>query len=305
MCAALARRVAEAGAKRCWREWQVLIGEAVGEGLGVIDPEALVLASLAFQVGEKRLLDRLDWWALRGAWLLSVQRMKTMATSFPQEVREVGLPWFAGRAVRGGDARWKRLAEGYVPDRFAAREGKGPKELALVAPPTLLLRLRAGFGVGVKADLLAALLGLSAERERRATAADLARILGYSSASIRRATGEMAAGGVIRRSASRPPAFFVDQGPWAELLRTGTAMPAWESQGHAQAFLAECHAWALSEESSEVVRASCARDLVERFAYLFDWLGLEVPSCARFRGAAYGAAFEGLVDAVIVAIGAV
>ena len=303
MYAALARRVAEAGTQRCWREWQVLVGESADEGLGVIDPEALVLASLAFQGGEKRLLERLDWWALCGAWLLSVQRVKTMATGFPPNVREVGLPWFAGRAVLGGDARWKRLAEDSVPDRFSVRGGKGPKELELVAPQTLLLRLRAGFGVGVKADLLAVLLSLSAERGRRATAAELVRVLGYSSASIRRATGEMAASGVIRRSASRPPAFSVDPEPWEGVLGTGT--PAWDHQGNLLAFLAECQTWALLEEPSEVVRASYARDLVERFHPVFDRLGLEVPAGARFRGAAYGAAFEGLVEAVIVAIGEV
>ena len=64
---------------------------------------------------------------------------------------------FSRYAVAAGDRRWTRLAR--PPSSVsAAPRGKPFGTIRLAAGPALMLRLRAGFGVGSKADVLAFLL---------------------------------------------------------------------------------------------------------------------------------------------------
>ena len=141
----------------CWRQWRTLTRAAAGDEAtaSILDPEALVLLSLTVRHRERRLQDLLHWWAKTGSTLLSVQRMRSLLAAFPESVRG-DLAWFASACRTSGDRRWQALTRRYA-DRVAdvvARPGKGPDTLELLAPSTLLLRLRAGFGVGAKADML-------------------------------------------------------------------------------------------------------------------------------------------------------
>ena len=153
------RRLQERTLGVLWRQWGTLgASTASHPARGLIDPEALVLASLAFQDEERRLADVLRWWATTGAPLLSVTRIRNLARQFPVSVRD-RLGEFAACALgEGRDFRWRPLARpsGRPAGRRRKALGREPKVLA---PPALLLRLRLGFGVAVKADLLAVLLG--------------------------------------------------------------------------------------------------------------------------------------------------
>src|SRR5205085_9247560 len=124
----------------------------------IIDPEALVLLSLTLMDTEKRLWDLIAGWIERASRLLSLQRTKNLLKTFPpstlSRVRQLAM-----LAVEvGKDMRWKNLV-GRGLDH-APRTGKRGRVIAeLIEPPALTLRLRLGFGVGVKPDMLSFMLG--------------------------------------------------------------------------------------------------------------------------------------------------
>jgi hypothetical protein len=82
-------------------------------------------------------------------------------------------------------------------------------------PRTLWLRVRAGFGVGSKADTLAFLVGMQGAPS---TARSIAYATGYSSVSIRQAVEEMALARLIRGTKKHPFEYLPPLRPWTELL---------------------------------------------------------------------------------------
>lgn len=74
--------IEEACIGAAWRQWTVLgAGMALtteGRASSIIDPEALLLLSLAMESVERRLADMVAWWVEVGSKLLSVQRTKTL-----------------------------------------------------------------------------------------------------------------------------------------------------------------------------------------------------------------------------------
>ncbi|HKJ93939.1 MAG TPA: hypothetical protein VJ957_12290, partial [Longimicrobiales bacterium] len=89
---------------------------------------------------------------------MSLHRMRVIASMFPAGVGE-RLHLFARAAIDGGDKRWKALARGATVNTGARTKPLG--ELWLHEGPALTLKLRAGFGVNAKADVLAVLIGFA------------------------------------------------------------------------------------------------------------------------------------------------
>jgi hypothetical protein len=312
----IASRATKCAADASWRQWRALASAGADTrsgALSIIDPEALVLLSLTVRRSERRLDDQLLWWAESGSSLMSVQRMRTLlADAPPRVIGELGA--FAATAVKAGDARWKVLAPvGQEP--IVARHGKGPRELQLTDPSTLMLRLRAGFGVGAKADLLTFLLGANATIEPavRSTAELIAKGLSYSVASIRRATSDMALARMIEVSADRPVQYAVDAKSWSDVLklrqplvarsaRSRDPVPKWRFWSHMFAFLGACIE--LGEDPSiadapAVVQASHVRDIAERHRRSLGWNGIEWVDPRQFPGARYLDAFDTLLTQVV------
>ena len=287
-------------------------GSSVRLPTSVIDPEALVLASLGLWEFERRLLDVVSWWARAGSRLLSVQRMRTLLPGFGTDVEEeFGV--FAALADRGGDRRWRRYATEVPAD---ARGEKGNALGHFEAGPTIILRLRAGFGVSAKADVMSFLL---ARRFESATARQIASALDYTPASIRAAAGEMVRGGVIERVPGRPASYRANNpGGWAELLRLYdpnqrpdappfTFEPSpWRYWPGVFAFLLGTIEWARlakKRQWSPFLAASSARDLFEQHRQVFTLNAIDVPSPERYRGAAYLDGFEAAVATVTAWVG--
>ncbi|MEX2599025.1 MAG: hypothetical protein WD533_05140, partial [Dehalococcoidia bacterium] len=176
-----ARRMA---ADASWGQWVALGSMAspsasrVAESM--IDPEALVLASLFFRDQERRLGDLVSWWARAGANLTSVHRLRAISAHFPARSGQDAFEQFSRLAADAGDKRWEDHAKASLS--WVSRGEKGPSELSLVYPSTLWLRLRAGFGVGAKSDAFAFVLGL---RGARASVKVISMATGYSDVSIR------------------------------------------------------------------------------------------------------------------------
>ncbi len=165
--------------------------------------------------------------------------------------------------------------------------------------------MRAGFGVGAKADTLVFLLGL---RGAWASAKVISYATGYSGVAIRVAAGEMAMARLIREVEGRPSEYLAPPGPWAALLELqdpfeeGTESPRppeWRFWAELFAFLANVMEWStLSEQQTivpERVVGSRARDLVDRHSLAFKMNGIAVPTPESFKGSS---AALGLLETV-------
>lgn len=241
-----------------WRQWAALGApvSADAPATSVIDPEALLLLSCALRERERRLDDVLAWWAGAGASLLSVQRVRTMADHYPPPAR-AGLAAFARAALEAGDGRWKPLAEPSSGNELLSR-GKRGREPRLATFPALMPRLRAAFGVGVKADVLAVLIAMGGAD---ATVRALVRATGYTAAAVRRATQEMVAARVARSTSGRPTAYHVDPAVWSSFLAYGPdANTGWRHFAELFAFLADVVEWGDAGDDG-YVGASTARDI--------------------------------------------
>lgn len=314
----LADRAAHCAVELCWRQWADLSAASAtafeDPAVSIVDPEALLLASLQLRLRERRLEDRLLWWAETGSALTSVQRSRTLAKALPQSAR-AGLASFAAAAVRSGDPRWKVFVDG-VPEALAVRPGKGPRELLLTQPAALMVRLRAAFGVGIKADLLTYLIGVGGALHADNSVAAVARSLGYSVASTRRAANDMALARLLEVGVDRPVRYSVDHRAWQMLLRTpgrypaGVAETGW--QGEAQPrwrFWAQMYGFLLGVvgmvddprllAAAPVVHASRLRDVAEASPRCLYWNGIEWIDPKQFPGERYLAAFEMQLAAVV------
>lgn len=302
----------EAATEAAWRQWAVLgstglvdrdSGDCEREAT-ILDPEALLLASLALLPHEQRLGDFLAWWAETGAALLSVQRTRTLLTSMPaalvdDEPVAEALAAFAASAGAAGDRRWRRYA-GETP--LEGRPGKGAERPVLTAPAALLLRLRAGFGVSAKADLLAVLLGLEG---RPATVKALAEATGYSTVAVRAALEEMALARFVAATGDYPAAYVVREAErWGALLfpETGSSpassTPAWGYWAPVYGFLLDVVVWGRRAGGWSVyVASSRARDLLERRGPSLRPIGLDLPEARP--GAEYLHVFDRAARAVV------
>lgn len=283
----------QAAIRAAWVQWGSLGAPTVDASIAtsIIDPEALVLVSLAMLDEERRLADMLAWWARVGSRLLSVQRMKVLAEAYPERVRErLGL--FARSAMESKDARWRRYA---AEEPLAARTriGKEAEALNLAPAPTMMLRLRAGFGVSAKADVLAFLLGIG---ERHETIQTIERATGYAGVTVRDATRDMALARLIKETGNHPVSYYARHQPWTALLGLGgdgashEAIPSWRFWTSVFAFLAHVDELARSETAasgSEYVQSSHARDLFETHRRAFVNNGLDMPDPGDYKGAAY------------------
>jgi hypothetical protein len=293
-----------------WTQWGALTATAIPVDQprvrSIVDPEALILLSLAARDRERRLNDLLAGWARAGSSLLSVQRLKTLAKAYPGAVREQ-VPDFARYAADAGDRRWRSHAAD--PD---ATVGPIPREkdigtLRLTEGPALMLRLRAGIGVGAKADLLTFLLGL------QGAAADLKRITlatAYSDRAMRTAAEEMSLARFIHHVEGPPSVYRADAKAWGGVLEFHRAnvrhaanpdVPRWHFWSVAFAFLTAVINWqgqASREEWSDYVASSRARDLMEIHRRGLRHTDVVVTDGRDARGAAYLDSFRDVVEQV-------
>jgi hypothetical protein len=302
--ASLASRARETALGAVWAQWGVVNPMLLRDGsarvpTSIIDPEALVLASLGLWEAERRLVDVLAWWAARGATLLSTRRIETLRAGFPRDAAG-RLDHFALWARKGGDTRWKLQAVDDVP----VRAGKGPSGLRLDGPATLLLRLRAGFGVSAKSDILAFLLALDGEP---AAPREIVRAVGYADKNVRVAARDLVLGGFLEERDSYPVAYASRAGFARGFVRllsrdnSPEAVPNWCHWAAVYAFLLSVMSWEEEDGlSSPYVLSSRARDLFVEYRWLFRSAELRAPEPKYYPGEQYLAAFSDTLDLLTV-----
>jgi hypothetical protein len=203
-----------------------------------VDPEALVLLSLTLREDKWRLWDLAADWARVGSRFLSVQRMTNLVSAYPTSTRE-RLGEFASLALHDGkDHRWKKFVQ---PNRQIAphREGVFATEPQLADAAAIMLRLRIGFGVGIKADVLSFLTGM---KGAWITARLIARATHYTEAAVRRAADDMGKARLVHASRDTPTQYHVIPAAWKDLLELKD-FPSWQHWQEVFAFMAHYLEW--------------------------------------------------------------
>ncbi len=256
-----------------WAQWgalSALVSRDERPATSMIDPESLLLMSILGSRKEKRLLDIAAGWLDVGSRLVSTQRARTIAGRFAS-CHASAIASVATIALKAGDHRWKKLVthEGDEAASLIRPKSLGP--LRLDAPPALMLRLRAGFGMGTKADALALLIGTGDSMPLRAIADNLS----YGSRPLRLALEDMVLADLVRRLATSPVQYQVMADQWYHLLNGGhngipttRRFPAkWQPWSSIAGFASQVIAWSEHSVGSEVgsayVAASQSRDLLE------------------------------------------
>ena len=279
-----------------WAQWATLTAAAIPadrrRAWTIVDPEALVLASLTVGHRERRLDDIVASWARDAANLMSMHRMRALVSGYPSAVHE-RLGIFTKAASSGGDRRWRRLSVHSGTDGYTPRL-KPLGELRLIEAPALTLRLRAGFGVNAKADLLSLLIGFGG------AAADLkviAAAIAYTERAVRTATEEMTVAGLIHEIEGRPSSFYADPTAWAQVLQPHSAdrrspkkepeFPRWRFWAAVFVFLARVIDWSSKGEHeawSRYVTSSRARDILEEHDRRLRQANVSLPEMPQARG---------------------
>jgi hypothetical protein len=263
----------------------------------MVDPEALVLLSLALRDHERRLRDVLASWAASDSGGLSVQRMKNLAGKFPGRVKD-RLAEFALIALEdGGDHRWRRLA-GAGPTPRARGKRLGAPDRKGWDPAALMVRLRLGMGVGLHADILTFLLALQGEWASVRLVADAT---GYNAYAIRRTAEKLAEARFIESTGEKPLEYRADPSAWKGALGLTEGVSPWRFWFQAYALVADLMTAAEDKSlraSSSYVLSSRLRDLMEKHQDALRLNRIPAPDASQFKGEAYLEAFGGILKNV-------
>lgn len=282
----LTESLSDAAVDVAWTQWSAMGTTAASKrkAHSIIDPEALVLMTLFIADHEPRLLDLVHDWVSAHAGLLSTQRIRNLASAYPDVVQH-RLADVARTAIeRGKDARWKTLVGSPgEPISLTPRTNKHRATLPdLGNPALLLLRLRLAFGAGIKADALGFLLGKEGAGES-VRAAALAT--GYTQSALRRAADEMVMARVLRSTDGPPAQYRADQASWSTMLGLNE-MPRWRDWNVRFQIIAALLAFAMKVNGKSLTLyalSAMLRDLAETHkvafaqSQLFTWNRPSVP----------------------------
>lgn len=210
-----------------WRQWRAIGGAAAGTPVrSQVDLEALCLGSLSLEVHEPRLWIVMNDWLRDASGLVSIQRLRNLKKSFDGTAEK--LSELAHAVVRDAkDSRWRALVTGrkragLPEERAVKRRSSGAQ---IVSGPALQLRMRAAFGVGIKADLLAFLIGSDA----RATVATAAEALGYTTPPVFRALRDLNDAGFVRKwDGPSATEYLVMPQDWVTVLGGQDKLATWQ-----------------------------------------------------------------------------
>jgi hypothetical protein len=267
-----AKELREATLGYLWRQWKAVGATVTGNNPAriIVDPEALVLMSLWMLQHERRLADVVWSWVNVNSSLLSIQRLSNLSKGFPPEVSNRLSALAEYRLVEAKDPRWKSL-KAKKSEEFGERNAK----VRAVEPrfdswATLMLQIRLGLGVGVKADALTVVLGGNESGTEWMSVASIADALGYTPAAVRRAADDLARARFIKpldtpESGQAAHRMFTGHlGPWASLL-VQVGRPRWGYWPERYHFVIDVLTWLDREggvPTSEYARDVRAREIL-------------------------------------------
>lgn len=280
-----------------WRQWRAIDGSLNSSEPwhSIVDPEALILASLHLVDREPRIHGVMFSWVEANADLLSVQHLKNLQKTYPP-TSHARVAEFARHArALSRHPKWNALSAD-VDETFPALPDV---RRAIRAAPghtaNLLLRLRMALGVGVKADAMGVVLG----NERPVSIRDLADILSYTLVGTRSALLDLSRAGFTIPIKGKPTTFSAPHAQWQALLGL-KIRPRWVTWHHWFAFVIDYITWcetARAKHLGEYAIDVKIRELVARHGLFFRYAGHELdPVAFQSDVGSYAAVLDSLID---------
>jgi hypothetical protein len=289
------------------------------------DPEALLLFTLNVGRSDPRLFDEvLDWLALNAS-LVSVHRLRNLcANPTDRALVDAALDWAAGERRRSADAPQRASARRGAPaplfpslpaprgdlDPAFARHGfaRGPVQRSgkslpprLHDPIAFAFRLRRLLGVGVRAEVMRALLTI---RAPRLSGRVITASAGFAQRNVREGLAQLHEAGVVDIVHVADDRFYTAHDTeWAALLGLGSAphLPIHYDWIPAYRALTEILRWLQDpglDDLSPYLRASRARTLVTDIEADLQYARI-APALYAVRGADFWDAFVAITQAAI------
>jgi hypothetical protein len=292
-----------------------------------IDPEALLLFTFEAARDDPRLFDEVLDWLVLNEQLVSVQRLRNLCLDDEDRLLVgASLRWVAQRRPRQrltgrpptSDDQPARLLfpglsrpSGAVDEAFAAfgflrsrvePSGKSQRP-NLHEPIAFALRLRRLLGVGVRAELVRALLTVDAPR---VSAGVLNASAGFTRQNVRESLQQLAAADVLRTTRLGTDQFFaLRRDDWAQLLGLSEhGLPLHRDWIQTLGPLRLILRWLGRSEVgdlSEYMRASEARQLMAGLEQDIRFAGV-TPGGGASQGAAYWDEFVEAVQALVASL---
>jgi hypothetical protein len=239
----------------------------------IVDPEALILMSFWILPHEQRLADVAWSWTSVNSSLLSIQRLRNMRALFPAEAGANLAGLAELRLSEANDPRWKSLRVPKSPPLRVRQTKVRAVEPRFGSWAALMLQLRLGLGVGVKADVLTFVLGIGSAAPEWTSVAIAADALTYTPAAVRRAADDLSKARFIRTldaadTKVSPHRMFSGQAnAWSGLLGISTHHPGWGFWTERFLFVVELVTWLdreVAKPASPYARDVKAREILTR-----------------------------------------
>jgi hypothetical protein len=291
-------RLREAALGRLAAQWTALGGQLDGPvEASVVDLEALLAATARLGPEEPRVAETALAWCSRHGTAVSGARLRTVAAelgtsaetaSLAAAVRRAGGPPWPAAGEEGWSSPWKGIDP--RPGLVVVRD--------LAAPSRLVWRLRAGFGVNARADVLAALLLAPAPL----SFADLAARTRFGKRTVAGAVADMALAGLaeVERAGNADRVRLADGSPLRAWL-PARAAPSRDEASRWRCVLAALDLAGRLEGVPGSVRAVEGRALTDALRGALVGAGLPRPDTTAV-GAAFAASLGDWLDALADAV---
>ena len=292
-------RLRGAALDRLAAQWTALGGQLDGPAeTAVVDLEALLAATARLGPQDPRIAEVALAWIIRHGSAVNGARLRTVTSELEGADETAAL----ARAVRrAGGPPWPLAdrggAEGFW-DGIASRSGLVVVR-DLAAPARLVWRLRAGFGVNARADVLAALLVAPSP----CSIADLAARTRFGKRTVAGAVADIALAGLaeVERTGNADRVRLEDGNLLRSWLPAGAA-PARDEASRWRCVLATLDLTGRIEGAPDSVRAIEGRATVDTIMGALAAGGLPRPDTSVL-GSGFSVALETWCDALAAAIG--
>ncbi|MGH3069676.1 MAG: hypothetical protein ACRDOL_19755 [Streptosporangiaceae bacterium] len=331
----LNERTQQAFLEFAWRQWAQMGVSAIVVGFDrwAIDPEAMVLFTIAVARRDPRLFDEIVDWIARNRHLLSMQRLRNLTSRFPVDARLVDAVMVSAEESVPSH-RLKSQVTGQLPEDvpvftsdvlgfvgepdpiFAEygyirpkviRSGKS-REPDIKIPANFAFQLRHLFGPSSRSEVMRILLTF---RDGPLDAARVSDEVGFAKRNINDTLVSLAASRAVKARWSRNERHFVAyRDKWVALLEVGPSaehIPSFVSWVHLLPAALEIIAWLDAEaesNDSEYLVSSRARELMEHVSHHLMMAGLDVSPERPAHGVAYLSTFADIVESLLAMIGA-
>ena len=178
-----------------WDQWASLGAPAQGVGSPVpfvIDPEALLLASMRFGETDARMADIVADWLPKNGAFLNLQRLKNLQSGTKLGTRE-NLATLGNLMEAAGFRNWKTLSDSSAKSNAGDGQSRSMSQSPDPSrPEAFLLKMRMLFGLSARPEIITWLL-----THPSGHAAEIARDTGWFSKSVQAILSDFEASGML------------------------------------------------------------------------------------------------------------